>query len=281
MPTKLLEGLSSFLGALVWIFVPRRRRIALDNLRHAMNGRYDDAQLRALARRSCKSFFMVPFEAFKARSMLDHPDHMKQLQERIRGVDILFRKARSIHDDAGGCIFVTPHIGNWELLPFAGSIVGIPLAIVVRPLDNPLLEKILYTNRTGTGQTVIPKRNALFKLQKLLQKKISIGILPDQAVSKGIAVTFFGRKATATPVPALLAVIHKRPIVVVACCRKWDNDHYEGFVSDPIYPVPHQNEKEELIRLTEAVNREMERIILRYPEQYLWMHNRWKSYDRW
>ncbi len=278
-PLGVLEALSGFLGAILWTFVPRRRRIAIENVRHALSGSLEDpGEARAIARQSCKAFFMIPFEAVKVRSMLARPDHMEQLRERIRGVDELFRKARAIHDESGGCIFVTPHIGNWEMLPYASSIVGIPLAIVARPLDNPLLEKLLYANRVGSGQMIIPKRNALFKLQKLLQKKMSIGVLPDQATAKGIPVNFFGRKAMATPVPALLAVIHSRPIVVVACCRKWDNFHYEGFVSDPIHPAPHEDERQELMRLTEAMNREMESIILRYPEQYLWMHNRWKTY---
>ncbi len=279
LPLGVLEILSDFLGALLWTFIPRRRRIAVENVRHALNGRHEDlGEARAIARQSCKAFFMIPFEAVKVRSMLARPDRMEHLRERIRGVDELFRKARAIHDESGGCIFVTPHIGNWEILPYASSVVGIPLAVVARPLDNPLLEKLLYANRVGSGQMVVPKKNALFKLKKLLQRRMSIGVLPDQATAKGLPVNFFGRKALATPVPALLAVVHRRPIVVVACCRKWDNFHYEGFVSDPIYPAAHDDEKQELIRLTEAMNREMERIILRYPEQYLWMHNRWKTY---
>lgn len=278
LPLGALERLSGLLGALLWAFVPKRRQIALENIRHAFNGRCGETEVRSLARRSFKAFFMVPFEAVKIRCMLERSDHLDQLRERIAGVDELFRKARAIHDASGGCIFVTPHIGNWEVLPFVSSIVGIPLAVVVRPLDNPLLEKLLYANRIGSGRMVVPRRNALFKLQKLLQKKISIGLLPDQATIRGLSVNFFGRPATATPVPALLAVIQRRPIVVVACCRKWDNYHYEGFVSDPIHPLPHDNEKDELIRLTEIMNREMERIIRRYPEQYLWMHNRWKTY---
>ncbi|MBS1111857.1 MAG: lipid biosynthesis acyltransferase, partial [Nitrospirae bacterium] len=123
----------------------------------------------------------------------------------------------------------------------------------------------------------IPKSNAMFVLQKTLLKGNSIGLLPDQSTMKGIEVNFFGRKASTTPVPAILAINYYRPVVVVACCRKPDGQ-YEGFVSDPIRPEKDKSEKAEIFRITEEMNQKMETVIRKYPEQYLWMHNRWKRY---
>jgi KDO2-lipid IV(A) lauroyltransferase len=125
---------------------------------------------------------------------------------------------------------------------------------------------------------IIPKRNAFFMLKKALRQGKSLGILPDQGEKRGISVDFFGRKAMTTPVPAILAVLYHRPIVVVANCRKKDRYTYEAFVSDPIWPREHEREKVEIFRLTEKMNKEMEAIIRKYPEHYLWMHNRWKTY---
>jgi KDO2-lipid IV(A) lauroyltransferase len=156
--------------------------------------------------------------------------------------------------------------------------VGIPLAVVVRPLDNVYLERLFYKNRSSSGQVIIPKRNAFFVLQKTLQQGKSIGMLPDQSTMKGISVNFFGRKATTTPVPAILAITYRKPIVVVACCRRPGTYQYEGFVSEPIRPGHYSSEKSEIYRLTEEVSRTMESIIRKYPEQYLWIHNRWKTY---
>jgi KDO2-lipid IV(A) lauroyltransferase len=174
---------------------------------------------------------------------------------------------------------VTPHIGNWELLPHVSAFVGIPLAVVARPLDNERLEKLVFENRVAGGQVLIPKKNALFALQKTLRKGTSIGMLPDQSTMKGISIDFFDRPATSTPVPAILAIAYKRPVVVVACCRKNDSDQYEGFVSDPIRPQEqYSSEKAEIIRITKEITRQMETIIRKYPGQYLWMHNRWKTY---
>ena len=102
-------------------------------------------------------------------------------------------------------------------------------------------------------------------------------MLPDQSTAKGLVIDFFGRPATTTPVPAILAITYKRPVVVVAACRK-GNNLYEGFVSNPIRPGDYTSEKAEIIRITKEITRNMETVIRKYPDQYLWMHNRWKTY---
>lgn len=278
VPLKVLHIISGILGNLLYLLVPRRRNIAINNLRNAFSGTKNEKEIRKLARRSCKSFFHTFLEIIKSRSVLAKPDAINRLRDTTEGLDTLFLKAKKIHDEARGCIFVTPHLGNWEVLPYISSIVGIPLAVVVRPFDNIYLERLLYAQRVESGQVIIPKRNALFVLQKTLQQGKSIGMLPDQSTMKGISVNFFGYKATTTPVPAILATTYRRPIVVVACCRKKDGYHYEGFVCDPIWPGEYRSEKDEIIRLTEEMNHRMESVILKYPEQYLWIHNRWKTY---
>lgn len=278
VPLSIVHIISLFLGNLLYYLVPRRRTIALENLRHAFHAEKNEKEVRKIARRCCASFFYTFLEIIKLRSLFSRPDIMSNLRATTENLDELFLKAKKVHDEAGGCIFVTPHIGNWEILPHVSSVVGIPLAVVVRPLDNPYLENLFYKNRSSSGQIIIPKRNAFFVLQKTLQGGKSIGMLPDQSTMKGISVKFFGRNATTTPVPAILAITHKRPIVVVACCRRPGTYQYEGFVSEPIWPGHYRSEKSEIFRLTEEVSRTMESIIRKYPEQYLWIHNRWKTY---
>lgn len=270
--------ISSLLGDLLYVISSKRRSIAVENLRHAFENDKNEDEIKTLARKSCRSFIFTFLEMIKLRHVFSQPDAMQRLRVTTDNLDTLFQKAKKIHDQSGGCIFVTPHIGNWEVLPHASAKAGIPLAIVVRPLDNEYLEKLIYANRTSSGQVIIPKRNALMVLQKTLQSGTSIGILPDQSTAKGISIDFFGRKATATPVPAMLAITYNRPIVVVAACRKNEDYRYEGFVSDPIWPGEYSSEKAEIFRITEEMTRRMESIIREYPEQYLWIHNRWKTY---
>jgi KDO2-lipid IV(A) lauroyltransferase len=279
LPLKVLYAVCSTLGQLFYLCAARRRAIALENLRHAYSGTVEAAYLKTLARESFSSFCFTAMEIIKLRLFLGNSAGTDDLATYPQAIRDLFTKAKAIHDQSRGCIFVTPHLGNWELLPLVSSMVGIPLAVVVRPLDNPLLERMLYAKRAANGHVVIPKRNAFFALQKLLQSGKSIGMLPDQSTKKGILVNFMGRKAMTTPIPAVLAVTHLRPVVVVACCRNRDTMDFEGFVSDPIWPTPHYtSEKAEIIRITEAIHREMETIIRLHPEQYLWMHDRWKTY---
>lgn len=279
VPLRVVKGVSAVLGDMLFFLVPKRRSIALENIAHAFPEK-SPAEIKDIARESCRSFFLTFLEIIKLRYLFNRSDTINRIRERAQGVDDLFRKAKAIHDESGGCIFVTPHIGNWEVLPHISALVGIPLAVVARPLDNKRLEKLVFANRVAGGQILIPKKNALFTLQKTLQRGTSIGMLPDQSTMKGISIDFFNRPATTTPVPAILAITYRRPIVVIACCRKNHGDGYEGFVSDPIRPgEQYASEKAEIIRLTTEITRQMEKIIRKYPGQYLWIHNRWKTYS--
>ncbi len=267
IPLKGVRLISNILGGLLYFGSKKRRAIALENLRHAFKGEKDDCEIARIALKSCTSFIFTFLEIIKLRRFFSAPDSMNRLRSTTADLDTLFLKAKKIHDESGGCIFVTPHIGNWEVLPHVSAAVGIPLVIVARPLDNEYLHKLIFESRTTSGQFIIPKKNALFALQKTLQQGKSIGMLPDQSTMKGVSIDFFGRKALTTPVPAILAITYKRPIVVIACCRKAGDYQYEGFVSDPVMPGEYTSEKEEIIRVTTEMTRRMEAIIRKYPEQ--------------
>ncbi len=277
VPFPVIKLTANFLGDLLFFLSRKRRDIAIDNLQHAFKGQKDDHEIRKIARASCRSFVFTFLEIVKFRYLFTGPHVLEKMKSYADNLDELFVKAKNIHDESGGCIFATPHIGNWEILPHVSSVAGIPLAIVARPLDNEYLEKLIFRTRVSEGQFIIPKKNALFVLQRTLQKGTSLGMLPDQSTMKGILIDFFGRPATTTPVPAILAIRYNRPVVVVAACRK-ENGRHEGFVSDPIWPGEYSSEKAEIIRITREITRNMEIIIRKYPDQYLWMHNRWKTY---
>lgn len=276
-PLAAIRLVSSILGDLLFYSGRKRRDIAIENLQNAFKGEKTEEEIKLIARQSCREFLFTFMETFKLRYLFIK-DNAGNRDATIQRLINLFKKAKDIHDKAGGCIFVAPHLGSWEALPHICSAAGIPLVIIARPLDNELLHKLIYSDRTSTGQVIIPKKNPLLTLKQTLRQGKSVGILPDQSTMKGLLVDFFGRKATTTPIPAILAVKFKKPVVVGACCRKQGNYRYEGFVSDPIWPGEYTDEKAEIIRITEEINRSMESIIRQYPQQYLWMHNRWKRY---
>lgn len=278
LPMWACRALSALLGNILYFGSSRRRGIALENLRNALGSERDEAALKRVARRSCASFLLTFMEMTKFRPLLKRPEALKDPRYTNEQIFEVFNKVKRIHDEAGGAIFVTPHIGNWEILPHVCTAVGIPLVVVARPPDNPYLRRLLFEDRTATGQVVIPKKNALFLLRKALRDGKSLGLLPDQSTKHGVAVDFFGRKALTTPIPAILSITYNKPIVVVAACRTGEGLKFEGFVSEPIWPGSYESEKREITRLTGEMNHAMEEIIRKYPEQYLWIHNRWKTY---
>jgi KDO2-lipid IV(A) lauroyltransferase len=276
LPWDALQLISLLLARALFLLSPKRRGIATENIRYAL-GIEDERKVKGMALRSFRHFFLTFLEIPKLRRVMNSPDvGMGYLRGMIDGLDDAIQRARAIHKGSGGCIFVTPHIGSWEMLPYLGRLADIPLTIIIRPLDNPYVERLL--NREASGQIIMPKTNALLSLKETLRSGGSVGMLPDQSTMKGLLVDFFGRKATTTPIPAILALSCRRPIVTVSCCRASETGHYEVFISDPIWPAEAGDKKKEIVRLTGEMTRVMEGVIRRYPDQYLWMHNRWKRY---
>lgn len=281
LPYRVLQWLCRMLGRILYTTIPRRRDIAVRNIRIAFGDEPADSQVRKLALESCRSFFLTAVEMMRSPFHFEGTQVVRDERYKTEHLESLFLKAKKAHDEAGGCIFVTPHLGNWEMLPYVSSLLGIPLAIVMRPMDNPYLERLVSSSRVMSGQVIVPKKNAMFVLERMLRQGKSIGMLPDQSTSRGLRVEFFGRKATVTPIPALLAITYNRPVVIVAACRTNDPFYFQGYVSDPIWPEKDLSrigkEQEELVRITREINSRMEEIIRKHPEQYLWMHNRWKD----
>ena len=277
LPYGVCRAVAAAAGEAVFRFAPRRRRIARANLRIAFP-ELDEAQRLILARRSCRSFVLTCLEGVKYLTHFDLRRAERTVREIVDDAEETIDKVRAIHEAAGGCVFVAPHLGNWEYLAHAGALAGIPLTIPVRPLDNRKLEASLYDMRSSSGQEILSKKNVFFHLREALRKGRSVAILADQnAGGEGIDAPFFGKPARTTPAPAALAVLYNRPIVLISCLRIGDARRYEILLSEPIMPdMNAQSAKGEIERLTRAVNEETENFVRKGPEQYLWIHDRWK-----
>ena len=277
LPYGVCRVVSVLIGEAIFRFAPRRRRIARANLRIAFP-ELEEAQRSVLARRSCRSFILTCLEGAKFLTRFDLRRAEKTVREIVDEAEETIDKVRVIHEDAGGCVFVVPHLGNWEFLAHAGALAGIPLTIPVRPLDNRKLEASLYAMRASSGQEILSKKNAFFHLREALRRGRSVAILADQnAGGEGIDAPFFGKPARTTLAPAALAVLYNRPIVLISCLRKGGGRRYEVLLSEPIAPdMNAQSAKKEIERLTIAVNEETENFVRKGPEQYLWIHDRWK-----
>jgi KDO2-lipid IV(A) lauroyltransferase len=173
-----------------------------------------------------------------------------------------------------GVLVATAHLGNWEFSAFAHALLTEPMAVVARPMDNPLLDELVTRYRTMSGNRVIGRgQNFLRPLMETLRDNGAVGILADQNVTadRGVFVEFFGRKAC---VDAGLARLARRTgAAVVPGYALWSET--EGRYV--LHFEPEIEMSGDAQADTQAVQARLEAAIRRAPEQWLWIHRRWKT----
>ena len=181
-----------------------------------------------------------------------------------------------------GILLLTAHFGNWELLAKTFSLKGYPGNVLSRPLDNPYIEKILYNLRTNSGNKVIYNReNAIKSIILALNKNEIVGFLPDENASKriGVFVDFFGVKACTMPGMANIAAKTKSPVIPAFIVRINDGNFkkHKLIIGKPLEITYTGNRKTDMMNILKMFNETIENIIKMYPEQWFWIHNRWKT----
>jgi Kdo2-lipid IVA lauroyltransferase/acyltransferase len=175
-------------------------------------------------------------------------------------------------------ILLTGHCGNWELLGHFFALIGHPLVALARPIDNPLINDWLLGIREARGTRIVTKWGATPIIQETLQRRGRVGFIADQnAGSGGMFVPFFGRLASSYKSIGLLAMRYGVPIVAGCATRLHGRLKYELNCTDIITPDDWADQPDPLFYITARYNRAMERMIRDAPEQYLWLHRRWKS----
>jgi Kdo2-lipid IVA lauroyltransferase/acyltransferase len=174
-------------------------------------------------------------------------------------------------------LFVTGHFGNWEVAGVAMGLLGFHAHAVARELDNPYLEKFLRNFRERTGQRLLSKKGDFDQMQALMAKGGILATLGDQdAGQRGLFVDFFGRPASTHKVMALLAIEYQVPILVVGTPKVAEPMRYRIEVGDYILPEEYADRGDAVKAITQRLTTALEGIIRRYPEQYFWLHRRWK-----
>ncbi len=176
------------------------------------------------------------------------------------------------------CIFLTGHIGNWEFLGYFLALIGFRMTALARPLDNPLIYDWLLKTREASGLKVLTKWGATEELQRIVEGGGKIAFIADQnAGDDGLFVPFFNRLASSYKSIGLLAMRYRLPIVCGFARRVGDHFRYEVGASDIIRPAEWESQDDPLFYITARYNRALELMVRRAPEQYLWVHRRWKS----
>jgi len=259
-----------FLGRGLYYLSKSRREIAIRNVDAAFKNRMISAGKGPEA--IVKAYFEELGQSIVEIVKLYYGKGEKILDKiRITGLDNL-QKAR---EKGRGIIFITGHCGNWELLAIAASLKVMPVSVVARPLNNPYLNRLIEGVRSRYGNTVIYKKGALKEIIRRLRNNGAVGILMDQSVipEEGIITDFLGRPAWTTKMPVLIARKTGSPILPVFIRR---NGSEQEITIYPEVMLLSNKDDESLKKNIGRLNSFIEGYIKDNPEQWLWIHRRWK-----
>jgi KDO2-lipid IV(A) lauroyltransferase len=269
LPLAASRRLGRFLGAAAYTLWPGLRRRALTHLDLA----YGDALTQADKRRIAKGVIQ---NAAVAAAELPHVPRIDRAfverHVRLSGVDDV--------DWSGGVVLVGAHFSNWEWMSPILSALGKEMVEIVRPLDDPQLDAFVDGLRTANGVRTVPKRQGGAVALRALRNGAVAGILADQQPrDNAVPVTFLGHRCWATVAPALLAMRARKPLHVISMPRE-DDGAYHMRISPPLELEDTGDFRRDLAVNTQRCQTALEAVIRERPEQWLWLHRRWKQRDR-
>lgn len=270
LPLSLADALGRGLGRLYRFVDRRRRRLVARNLALAFPEK-TAAEREAISREVFAHFGAIAADLVRSEAA---PVEALLARVEVEGLE----HARAAAASGRGVFFATPHLGNWEWANLVTGANGLPVTIVARPLDNPLLDVRLTALRERTGGHVVSKRDAARTILRALRSGAVVGILGDQRARPPDAVLapFFGRPAWTTTAIARLADRTGALILPVVCLRVGPG-RYRLTYSEPIDPAALPVEEREVSRLTARVTALIESQVRAAPGQWLWLHDRWKD----
>ena len=271
LPLRTALSVGSRMGSGAYYFSKRLRRTGRRNLELAFPEAKEEERRRLL--RGCfaslgrllgvfSHFATAKRETLESLIECEGLEHIEAARARGRGV-ILF----------------TGHVGAWELTSFALSLFGHPLSFLVRRIDNPKIEKLVDRLRERLGNRTIDKRSAAREMLQTLQGGGTLGILVDLNTldREGIFVDFFGVAASTTFMLAKLAL--RTDAAVLPVFAPWDSKRRRFLlkIDEPLSVERTGNDEDDVRRLTQLFTDIVEKYVRRYPDQWLWIHRRWKT----
>ncbi|MGH9795687.1 MAG: lysophospholipid acyltransferase family protein [Candidatus Acidiferrales bacterium] len=271
LPRPVARVTGAAIARLAYFLRPPLQRAAIVNLRIAFPD-WSDAQRRKVIRS------LVRHMGWMAAEFAHFPRYTPANIERIvllegyENFDAARRRGK-------GVLFLTGHTGAWELAPFAQALYGNPLHFLVRPLDNERVDGLVNHYRCASGNQPIDKNNSARAMLKILREGGTVGILVDQntALEEGIFVDFFGVPACTTSGLARLAL--RTDAAVVPGFLHWDANlrKYRLCLHPAIALARTGNEDADIRENTARFTRAIEDFARAYPDQWLWVHKRWKT----
>ena len=263
MPVSWVWRIVRILGFIAFNVFGIRREVTFDNLRKSFLDA-DEKELLRIAGESYVHIGMTFVELLLAPKISSNIFKLIDLSE----IDI----AKRALDRGKGLILIACHFGSWELNGGSIAASGFPVTVAAKSQPNPLIDNLVTQNRTLYGMKIITKGAPVKHMVRALRDGKPIGLISDQdSGSRGVFVDFFGRKASTPKGAAQLAIKYNAPVVVVMTARLTRARYKTFFREVDVHP------DDTVESLTQRYTSVMEEIIRRYPEQYFWMHRRWKT----
>jgi len=253
----------------------RRRRRAIEHIQASFPD-WDHTRVDRIARASFRSLAYLGLEASLTTRMIT-PSRWNQyihLSDNREAIRIMAQRKT-------GMVLVSGHLGGWEIAGYALAALGFKGYAVARALDNPHLNDHLIVSREKMGLKILDKRGAMNVMDKVFRDKDYLAFVADQdAGPTGIFVDYLGRPASTYKAPALVAMQYEVPLTV-AYSRRLDETYRFSLETEKIiYPHQWKSQEDPLKWITQQYTEALERVVRRYPEQYLWIYRRWKTKPR-
>ena len=270
VPRKLRIGFFTGLFRLFYHFSARQRLITIHNLRCAFPEKSAD-EIKTIAKGVYRTLGIVTADFFDIPSLTK--DNIGDLVE-VEGLE----NCQKALEKNRGLLMFGAHFGNWELSVVTISLQLKPMVVIYRPLDSSILEDLVFWVRSSAGNIPLPKDRAMRQMLRSLKKNEILGILIDQNVAwqEGVFVDFFGRPACTTNGLALLA-LHTDAPVIPGYIVRLENGKYRLVIKEEMQVVHTGNEDEDILINTQNFTRVIEDMVRQHPDQWLWIHQRWKT----
>lgn len=272
LPRSLSLALARFIGGLVYTFLGRYRIKTLEHLKSAYGESKTDEELQRIAKQVFINLAMNGVDWCKWPNL---PEEKRD--ELISADPADVENLKSLFREGSGVVILSAHFGNWEIL---GSYLGevfAPLRVVGRRIYYEPFNRVIVNLRKSWGVETIFADNSPRELLMILKRKQFLGMLIDQDVDSidGVFAPFFGRLARTPSSPFRLAISKKATVFMAFLVR--EGMGYRFILKDIFRMEDKGSYDETVVYYTQLCTKIYEQIIRQYPEQWVWMHNRWKT----
>ena len=262
--------------ALAWFFTtiaPMRKRLIDENLRTAFPD-WTVGERQTAARRMWHHLFLMVAEIAHTPRKIHRTTWRKRC--RLNKKDERIIVSTLLRD--GPKVIISGHYGNFELGGYLLGLFGFPTHTVARTIDNPYVDRFINDFRGRTGQYMLPKQGSSEAIERMMEAGGTLTLLGDQAAGRrGCWIDFFGRPASTHKAVSLFTLTYEAPTVVIGVRRLGEPLRYETEAIANIDPKAGDFQLGTTTLLTEWFTHGLEEIIRKAPEQYWWVHNRWKG----